>query len=175
MTTPNSDLQQLNQTSGFVELYTLDCSAIGGAVYNFTNTCDAAGSALIFGSTAYTQLPIVTDGWDFAASGAPAKPSLSVSNVSKSLLSAVISLGDIVGAKVTRIRTFEKYLATGSSPDGSKFLGPDVYIVEQKTLHNKQVITWQLTSIIDRMGMYIPRRQCLKDKGFPGVSRSRIL
>jgi len=174
MPAPYTDLQNLNQTSGFLELYSLDTTALGGTVYNFTNNISAGGTSIQFGATTYAALPIMTDGWDFTQAGQTPKPTLTVSNVQKTLLAAVVSLGDIVGAKITRIRTYEKYLVGGSSPDPTKYLGPDVYVVEQKTAHNKNIIQWQMTSIIDRMGMKIPRRQVLKDKGFPGVARTRI-
>jgi lambda family phage minor tail protein L len=174
MTTPSAELTNLNQPSGFVELYQLDCTALGGTVYNFTNNTSPSGGALYFGGIAYTAIPIQTTGWDFTSTGTTPKPTLTVSNVNKTLLSVVISLGDLVGAKVTRYRTYEKFLDSGSSPDATKFVGPDVFTVEQKTGHNHTAITWQLTSVLDRLGMKLPRRQVLKDKGFPGVGRNRI-
>ena len=174
MTVPYTDLQNQNQTSGFIELYVLDCTAIGGSIYHFTSNVNATGGSLSFGGQTYTGIPIQTTGWDFTAAGNSPKPTLTVSNVQKTLLSAVVSLGDLVGATCVRYRTWEKYLDSGSSPDSSKYLGPDVYIVEQKTGHNKMLIQWQMTSVIDRMGMKLPRRQVLKDKGFPGVARTRI-
>ena len=174
MTTPTNELAKLDQTSGFIELYVMDCTAIGGGVFRFTNNLTAAGGNLVFGGNTYVALPIHTSGWDFNSAGTTPKPTLAVSNVNKTLLNYVVALGDLVGAKVTRYRTYEKFLDTGSAPDSSKYVGPDVYIIEQKTSHNKNIISWQLTSILDRMGMKIPRRQILKDKGFPGVSRTRI-
>jgi len=173
MTTPHADLQVRHQTSGFVELFKLDATALGGSVYRFTNT-PAGPSGVVFGGVTYTPIPIKCEGWDFTSTGAPPKPTLTISNVTRTLLSTVISLGDLVGATVTRTRTYAKYLDTGSSPDSSKYIGPEVYIVEQKTGHNNEFIQWQLTSILDRLGMKLPRRQVLKDKGFPGVSRTRI-
>lgn len=174
MTQPNADLNNLHQTSAFVELYTLDTTPLGGAVYRFTNYPDTNGAGLVYGGVTYSLLPIAGTEWDFTSSGAPPKPKLQVSNVNKTLLSAVISLGDLVGAEVTRIRTFAKYLDNGSSPDSNKYIGPERYVVEQKIQHNNQSITWQLSSPLDRFGMLLPRRQVLKDKGFPGVSRTRV-
>jgi len=174
MTTPHAELQTLSQNSGFVELYVLDTTILGGTVYRFTNNVTAVGGSLSFNSQTYAALPITTTGWDFTSTGAPPKPTLTVSNVNKTLLSVVVSMGDLVGSTLTRYRTFEKFLDGGASPDGSQFIGPEVYIIEQKIGHNKHYITWQLSSIIDRMGMMLPRRQVLKDKGFPGVARTRI-
>lgn len=341
MTVPYADLQNLHQTTGFVELYTLDCTNLGGSVYRFTNTPASSGS-VTFGSDVYQVLPIQSSDWEFSSTANTPKPKLTVSNVNKTLLSAVVSLGDLVGATVTRIRTFAKYLDDGTarynmlnyseditqwdlstggtgvlpvvtanaalSPigtmtadrvvfnkgagttttdqstisavgvttvvgqpytisfwarsatsssylmqinfngfngtnsiitvtpewnrftttitsasdtssrmtlqlrgaqgtdnyadiylwgaqqensltaseyqytttthqpflDSTKFIGPDVYIVEQKVAHNKEYISWQLTSPLDRFGIKLPRRQILKDKGFPGVSRTRL-
>ena len=174
MTTIQTDLVELNQTSGFIELYELDATVLGGGIWHFTNNVDVNGNSVLFGNTFYMALPIKTEGWDFTSTGQTPKPTLTVSNVNKTLLGAVSTLGDLVGAKLTRYRTYEKYLASGSSPDGSKYIGPDVYLIEQKVGHNKNFITWQMTSIIDRMGMKLPRRQVLKDKGFVGVARTRI-
>lgn len=172
MTTPYADLQERHQSSALVELFTLDCTPLGGGVYNFTNT--PASSPVLFGGVSFTPIPIKSEGWDFTSTGAPPKPTLTVSNVARTLLTDVISLGDLVGAKVTRVRTFAKYLDAGATPDSSKYIGPEVYIVEQKTGHNNEFIQWQLTSILDRLGMKLPRRQVLKDKGFPGVSKTRV-
>lgn len=173
MTAPYAELAELNQTSGLIDLYKLDCTSIGGSIYYFTNT-PATGGSLSFASISYSCIPIQTAGWDFTSTGTTPKPTLTVSNTSKTLLSVVISLGDLVGATLTRWRVLAKHLDNGPNPDSSKFLGPEVYIIEQKTSHNNMLIQWQLTSILDRMGMMIPRRQVLKDKGFPGVSRTRV-
>lgn len=333
MTAPYVDLQDLNQTSGFVELFSLDTTPLGGSVYNFTNSTSSTGN-IVFNGVTYSCLPITSDGWDFTSTGAPPKPTLTVSNVSKTLLAAVISLGDLVGSKVQRIRTYAKYLdaatftrrnivnysedftqwsastatctsntvmspigtltgdtvtaGTGSSggifqyvtvtpntsyvfsfwskrssgtaaayrvfnntgaanivastsyynsinstdwvrisvpfttpaacvqvrvyvssdqslsnqgsyvwgaqcelgsdvsmyqytttthqpfADPTKFVGPEAFLIEQKTGHNNEFISWQLTSVLDRLGMKLPRRQVLKDKGFPGVARTRV-
>lgn len=174
MPVPYSDLQNLHQTSPLIELYTLDLTVLGGSIYRFTNTPNADGGVLTFGGFDYTPIPIMTEGWDFTSTGAPPKPKLTVSNVNRTLLADVIGLGDIVGATLTRIRTYAKYLDDQPTADSGSFIGPESYIVEQKTGHNKDFIQWQLTSVMDRLGLMLPRRQVLKDKGFPGVSRTRV-
>lgn len=70
-----------------------------------------------------------------------------------------------------------QFTTTSHQPyaDPTKLLGPEVYVVEQKLGHNKNFIQFQLASAIDRFGIDLPRRQILKDKGFPGVSRTRIV
>lgn len=169
MTTINQTIQQLDVSSGFVELFILDCTQIGGSIYRFTPNVNADGSNVVWRGDTYALLPIQTTGWQFSGTGQQYKPQLSVSNVNKILLNSVISLGDIVGATLTRIRTFAQFLDNGATPDPSAILPPDVFLVDQKTAHDSTLISWQLSSILDRFGMSLPRRQVLKDYGFPGA------
>lgn len=169
--TIETELQKLSLDSPIVELFTIDCTPIGGSVYRFTPQFQDGGSVL-FGGVSYTSLPITSEGWEVTATGTQPRPTLTISNVNSTLLSAVVTLGDIVGAKVTRVRTLRKYLDDGSNPDSNAFLLPDVYEIEQKIAHNKTLISWQLSSVIDRFGTRIPRQQITKDK-FPGVGRGR--
>lgn len=173
------ELQKLDQPSALVYLYCLDATQIGGTLHYITNVTNKDGGPIEFQGTTYTPTPIKVSGWDLKNSGTSAKPQVVVSNVEKAFLAPVISLGDLVGAKFTRIRTLAKYLADGETPNNTIFMGPDVMWVEQKLQHDRVTITWQLTSVGDRFGMLLPRRQILKDAtylgcNFPGVSRNRV-
>lgn len=164
-------LQKLNVDSSLVELFTLDCTAFGGSLYRFTPHF-ADGGTIAFGGNTYTSLPIYSEGWEVSANGTQPRPTLSVSNVNQTLLNAVITLGDIVGAKVTRVRTMAKFLDAGSSPNSNAFLRPDIFTIEQKIAHTNEVISWQLSSVIDKFGTKLPRRQ-ITTSTFPGVGRQR--
>lgn len=174
------ELAKLQQTSAYVELYTLDSTNIvGGQVYRFTNFANSSGGGSTFGGVTYQPFPISTSGWDFSSSGALPRPTVTVSNVQKTLLSAVINLGDLVGAKFTRIRTYEKFLDTGSTPNSSAYLGPDTYYIEEMSYMDSTMISFTLSNALDRMGMKFPGRQVLKDQSVkhlyaPGVSRTRF-
>lgn len=169
MTAPSADLQSLNQGSGFITLWKVDLSPIGGSTYYLTNE----GGNPSFGGQTYTSFPIDGTGFDQVLTGNQPKPTLSVSDVDKLFFASLVTLGDAVGGMVTRYRTFAKYLDGGSSPDGSRYM-KDVYLIEQKTAHVPgKLITWQLSTISDRLGMYLPRRQFLQDKGFPGLGLFR--
>jgi len=169
-----SDLSDLHQLEPLVELYTLDLTSLGGAVYRFSNDKDFDGTDIVFGGHTYMTVPIQTTGWDFTSSGAPPKPTLTLSNVSKVLLADVIGLGDMVGATLLRLRTKPKYFDNRPTADSGRHDPIETYIIEQKIGHNKTIIQWQLTSPFDRLGLMLPRRQILKDKGFPGANRRRV-
>lgn len=166
-------LQSLDQTGGLVELYVLDLTQIGGSLYRFSPNAKANGTGLIWQGHLYTPMPIMTQGWDLSGSGSLPRPTLSISNVGHILINSIATLGDLVGGSLTRYRTLEQFLDGGPSADPNAFLPPDVFMIEQLLEQTNVSITWQLSSILDRFGMQLPRRQVLKDKGFPGVGRYR--
>jgi lambda family phage minor tail protein L len=177
-TNVQQEINKLQQTSAYVELYTLDASAFGGGIFNFTNQLGADGNPVVFGGTTYIPIPVIGQGFDITSSGTMPKPTITVSNVFKPLLASVISLGDLVGAKVLRIRTYEKFLDGQSSANPSAFIGPEKWVIEQKVQHDKHVIQWTLTTPLDRLGFKFGR-QCLKDPSVknlycPGISRNRV-
>lgn len=173
MTVPYTDIQELRQGSGLVELFDIDLTPFGGPLFRFTPNIRPTGASLSFGGETYLPMPIVSSGFDGALTGNQPTPTISVSNVTRALMSSVIAYGDLVGAKVTRRQTFEKYLDSGSTPDGTKFIGPEVYVIQQKVLHTNELITFQLATQSDIMGLYLPRRQFLRDRGFPGLAQFR--
>ena len=176
MATPTTELRKLHQTSPFIELFKLDCSAIGGATYHFTPNVTSSGGSIAFGGITYLPLPIQTTGWEFTANGTQARPTLTVSNVNQTLLNAVVTLKDLRNARVVRTRTFEKFLDGQPTADSTAYINPvDVYYVFQKTAHNKNVITWVLANEMEAFKQRVPARQFLKDGpgGFPGINRIR--
>jgi lambda family phage minor tail protein L len=173
-----AEINKLQNPAAYVELFKLDCSVIGGSIYYFTNQQSTTGGSISFGGQAYTPIPIIGTGFDTTTSGTLPKPSLSIGNVNRTLLAAVDSLGDLVGAKLTRMRTYDKFLDGGTAANSSAYIGPEVWIVEQKTQHDRNVIQWSLTTQIDRMGFRFGR-QCLKDQSVknlycPGIARTRV-
>lgn len=171
------EINKLQNSSAYVELFKLDAAHFGGTTYYFTNNPSSSGGAISFGGQAYQPIPIYATGFDVSSSGTLPKPSLVISNVQKTLLSAVLGLGDLVGAYLTRIRTYEKFLDTGATPNSSAYIGPELWLIEQMTERTGTSIQWSLTTTIDRMA-FRAGRQVLKDQSVknlyaPGVSRSR--
>ena len=93
-----------------------------------------------------------------------------LTNVTKLLLPAVISLGDLVGAKLTRWRTFTKYLDGQPTADPTCYFAPNHYYVEMMTNLDEEYLEWQLASRLDREGIRLPREQVLRDVNSPGVA-----
>lgn len=180
MTTISEQSQQLSIPASLVELFILDCTDIGGEVYYFTpNVGTGTNGTIKWQGHDYIPLPITTGGWEYSGDGSQKKPQLTVSNVNRVLLQAVITLGDIVGAKLTRYRTFSNFLDGAENADPNQHFPPDQFVVEQKMSHDNENITWQLCSIIDRAGIKLPRRQITKQGdsrycSFPAVGAFRV-
>jgi lambda family phage minor tail protein L len=173
-----SEIQQLTQPSEFIELFTMDTTAIGGSIYRFTPNIFANGSFLVWQTHTFAPLPITLSGFEVVSSASGGatqpRPTITISNANKTLLGAVISLGDLVGSTLTRVRTFKKFIDGQASADPTQYLGPDIYKVAQKSNHTKNSISWTLTGIADQVGRSLPARQVTKDPtllshGFPGV------
>jgi len=164
----------------YIELFEIDTTIIGGGdVFRFIpGGYDVA--EVQWQGEEYTRFPIVIEGFEWnATSQAPTQPTLKLSNVNKFVLAAIITLGDIVGAKVTRWRTYAQYLDDGEQADANAHFPPDIYLVQQKTAHNKEIIEWTLSSALDLPGVMLPKRQVLRDETTgnvyaPGVSKVRF-
>lgn len=163
----------------YLELFDIDFSTIGLAevtqkIY-ITNSPQEAGKPLSWKGNPYFSVPIEFKGVEYKADGtAPARPTLNVSNINKELMIPIYVLGDLTGTTVRRWRTFYKYTDQGSAPDPNAHYPVDEFIVIRKVTQSPTVLALELASPLDRPGLRLPRRQILRDLGFPGVSRIRL-
>jgi len=178
MTTISSRAQNLSGNN-LIELFTLDATNIGYSIYHFTNSQPPATGNISFGNVVYNSYPVLASGFDTSGDGSQSKPKITVSNLNQAFSFALLSMGDLVGTKVTRIVTFTDFLDGMPSADSSQHFPISVYFIEQKMSQDKTAVTWQLCSPIDRLGVRLPRRQVTRqgdsrwDQGFPGVGSTR--
>lgn len=169
--TPTVDVQQPH-VGQLVVMYLIDATSFGGALYAITPEVEG-GFDVVWQGVTYTRFPIVATGFEVVGQGTQPNPKIKISSINKLFLSAIQTLGDLTGAKVTRKRTFAQYLDNGASPDPNKHFPDDIFFIHMKTAQNKVFIEWQLSTALNREGILLPRRQVLKDFGFPGVARTR--
>jgi len=166
------------------------------APIRFHNNLKLIKSNIRYGGKIYYAAPIHTDGFEMSAKGTPPAPKLSFSvnpeglpqealRRLKYLKMALRDLDDMVGAKVTRIRTFAKYLdcsnfysdctnaidGTGTilitnvvtPPDGwsadpyAKF-PDDVFYIDRKSAETKGYVELELGSPFDTQNLILPAR-----------------
>jgi lambda family phage minor tail protein L len=154
------DQQQMSQDSAIIALYSIDATLHGGSVYYFTSGTDA-GSKVTFNSIEYDPVPIEFEGLEQNKDGKMPRPLMRISNVTSLLLAEVITYKGLVGCKVTRTRTYVKYLDGHSEADPNATFLPDVFFVNRKIKQSKYVVEWELRSALDLENILIPKRQCL--------------
>lgn len=125
MSTPVSELQKINPSS-IVELFQLELdTAIHGSntKYYFHNgTNNNENSNVIFDNIEYTKMPIEADGFEFNGKQLP-RPRLTISNILGTFTTILLTLPQgLEGAKVTRIRTLERYI------DNTNFTGGQILL-----------------------------------------------
>src|SRR3990167_1717780 len=125
----------------------------------------------------YYAAPISAEGFEMNAKGTLPTPKLSISvsdegiPVLAILKSHLIKIGDLAGAKVTRIRTMSKFLDpenfvgnSNSNYDYNAEFSRDIFYIDRKSLENKYVIEFQLASLLDIEDVKLPARLVLSDK-----------
>lgn len=164
----SSDLQQLSP-SAVVELFILDATAQGAAIYRFHAGVNELGNDVVWQGETYLRWPIQASGFAFNGSGQAPRPNIRVANVTGVLGAEIEPNDDLVGAKVTRKRTFLKYLDAVNFAAGNALADPnahyadDVFYVDRKATENKLLIEWELTSAGDTAGVMLPRRQIVNN------------
>lgn len=161
--TIEADNQKLDGEN-FVELFQLDTTLISssGAVYYFTNKMNEE-TYIAFGGNTYIAIDCEAKGFEYDGKGAFPRPRLLISNVNNLLTALVIELGDLRGAKFTRIRTYEKYLDGKPGADSGAYMPLDIFFVEQKLTQNKVYIEFVLKSVLDVTGVSLPGRLAMRD------------
>lgn len=125
MATPVSELQKINP-SNIVELFQLQLdTTIHGAntTYYFHNGVnDNNNSNLIFNNVEYTRMPIEATGFEFNGKQLP-RPRITISNILGTFTTILLTLPQgLEGAKVTRIRTLQRYI------DNTNFIGGEILL-----------------------------------------------
>lgn len=158
--TIEADVQQ-GWHDAIVEMYDIDLTSITGDVddiFYFTNQLKEDGTKVVWKTKTYEPLPILSAGYDRNTNGQIAQPTLTVANVLGTFTQVVRSYDDLVGGKVTRRRTLQKYLDGNPQADTLQEFPVDIFYIERKTQETALTITWQLGSILDLEGVRLPRR-----------------
>jgi lambda family phage minor tail protein L len=175
--------------SALITLYEIDVSEIASNItlkktnvevgvepFRFHNMNNLKGLSLKFQSNNYISFPIQTDGFEMNSAGTLPTPTLTISSVEglgdtttfSLLKSNFINLENFIGAKVTRIRTFAKFLdsdqngetieGVGSEADQYAEFPRDVFFIERKSNESKSNIQFELSSIFDLQNLKLPSR-----------------
>lgn len=156
-----------SEHSEYIELYSLDLSLYGASNLYFYvgfNEADAEG-AVYFNGTKYVPADIKVEGFEWDGKGNPPTPKISLSTTNEGyggsngiLLGLINSYNNLQGCQFTRIRTYKKYL--DGQPDAGtlvKSFVSDVFLVDRKSVENKYIVEFELSSVIDQTNNSLPK------------------
>lgn len=162
--TLREDIQKL-ATEALVELFVLDATSLGGTITRFHCGTNQLKVNVVYNGLTYAALPIEVTGFEYNGKGKLPRPLMNVSNVDGLIGVLVDTYDDLIGAKLTRTRTFVKYLDAvnftgGVNPtaDPTAIFPDDIYYVDRKVSHTKLIVELELASSFDIIGVKLPRR-----------------
>ena len=120
--TIRAEIQSL-APSALLDFFILDTTNLpGGSLMRFHAGTNGLSQPVVWQGATYEPLPIEASGFDVTARGSLPRPKLKVANAAGFLSASVKSFGDFVGCKVTRKRTFAKYLDAVNFPAARNLL-----------------------------------------------------
>jgi len=162
---------QLLEQSALIELFILDSTNLpGGGITRFHAGTNKLLQPIVWQGQTYEPLPIEASGFDMTTQGATPRPKVKIVNINGLLSAQVKQFDDFVGCKLTRKRTFAKYLdavnfpsSTNPTADPNQFIADDIWYVERKVSENRHIIEFELSSAFDLMGVLLPNRQIIQN------------
>ena len=167
--------------------YNADGDRSGESVFRFHNNLKLTKQKIYWKGQTYHPLPIQVDGFESSTKGAQPTPRMALmSNEESDTLfrdfkAMVRKLDDLIGAKVTRVRTFSKYLDAenfydisdsgvktslgddvvipeGVEPDPLAEFPREIFFINRKSTEGKMGLEFELASFIDFENLKLPSR-----------------
>jgi lambda family phage minor tail protein L len=166
--TIKSEIQSLSP-SALIELFQLDLTIQSGSTLYFHAGTNELMSDVIWNGQIYSHFPIAASGFKKSATGALPRPTLTVSNINGYMGALARQYNGFRSCKLIRIRTFARYLdainfeAGNASADPSQALPDEIWYVDRKSAENGSLMSFELSSALDLVGVKIPARQFIQN------------
>lgn len=174
MAVPHSELQSLTPTS-IIELFQLELNSLQHGInyiyYFHAGTSLKSNGSVYWANNEYTPMPIQADGFEYSGTGQLPRPKIRIANLNGMVSSILSALPNgLEGAKITRIRTFARYIDNNNfpgdtnpygAPDSSMKMPDEVFYVDRMISETRDLIEFELVAVFDLMGVRSPKRQCL--------------
>lgn len=153
-----------------VDLFELDLTPLGGALYRFTNNVFEERVPIKFGGHDFIQMPINMDDVEVDSQGAPAQPKFQIATAGGPIGALLAQYKDLKGAYIRRYCTFAEFLDIKPDPDNDGEMIPnpgadstaiinmDLYIVDRKVGSDATGAELQLVAPTDQEGVQLPLR-----------------
>jgi len=165
VTLPYSEIQSLAPTA-ILEFFVLDATVCGGSVYRFHAGTNQLGGSVVWQGNTYLPAPIQAEGFEWSSKGTLPRPRLRVAALDGLVGGLVRDLEDLIGATVTRKMCCARHLDAVNFPgnynptaDSTACWPDEPWIVERKTLEDKETVEFELCSPMDVQNAMIPKRR----------------
>jgi lambda family phage minor tail protein L len=166
--TIESDIQKL-EPGKILELFVLDPTEQGGTAVCFHSGLNELQQPVVWQGVEYSPYPVEASGFELSGRGTMPQPKMRVADVASNITALCLELDDLLGAKLTRKRTFGKYLDTvnfvgGVNPtaDPTQELADEIWFVNRKAEQRPGLyVDFDLAAPFDLSGKMIPGRQCI--------------
>lgn len=167
---------QLNRTlhdtdpTIIVELFQVDLQ--GKGTYYFHGGENGFQAKLVFDGRGYDFIPLKAEGFEFKGDGRLPRPTMTISNHMGFMSIKALYFDDFISHKVTRIKTFVKFLDDENFPNNVNPFGPpdvdeafakDEYYINQKIREDKNSVEFELVSILELQDIRLPARRVMSD------------
>lgn len=138
-------------------------------IYRFTPVSNE-GNPIYWQGEAYQSLPMMAEGFESKSDGRLPRPSLSIANPQGLFSKIVHSNDDFANCKVTRKRTFVRFLDDQNfvneknpyeSSDSNAHFPDDVFYVGRKVQESKEALKFELVSSLELENTLVPARVVL--------------
>ena len=176
-----ADISKLNPFS-VIELFSLELNNnFHGEVTTerFHSGTNLNGNGdIVWAGDTYPRFPVEASGFAYQRGQIP-RPKIIVSNA-EGAISAILNRinirdgkagNDLTGAVLTRITTMAQFLDASNFSGGSNPFGtPDpsaeferqIYLVDRKSVENRDIVEFELSAVSDLAGVRLPKRQCTR-------------
>lgn len=149
-----TDLQS-QEVDALIELYELELQ--NGTILYFHPGLDENLDEIVYDGNTYIALPLIFGGIETASEGAANRPTLTIANVTNVFKAAIsgegFSFEDLIGSRITRRQTLEKYLASAAYE-----MPRSIYLLDRISSENSVSVTFDLAAPFDVAGIKIPNR-----------------
>lgn len=112
----------------------------------------------------YAQWPVQAKDFQWTTASTQPRPSITFSNINGPFTQLNLQYGGLVTARVSRMRTFGKFLDGMPQADPTCFFPMETWQINRKTQEDKEVCTYELSNLMDIEDVALPRRIVMADQ-----------
>jgi len=163
-----TEIQSLSP-SALVDMFVIDLAIQGGPVLHFHAGVNELNQDIVWQGQSYTRYPVEFKGAAKRGTGTLPRPTITASNIQGVLGSTARQYNDFAGCKLTRKRTFARFLDAVNFPNGNptadpnQYLPDEVYFFDRKASEDPIQISFELCAATDLVGVRLPRRQFIQN------------